>query len=160
MNVLATSKYQHAWILSTVVTSGVAILLAIVSTAFYFGKERGRVDRMESTINQLVKDIDGIESSLISLQQEISRTSETKEHSIELPPTEGATITARVHDAVGPPGAVVTFTNGGGWGGWSDPQYCPSNQVICGLKQRVEGPQGDGDDTAMNAIGFYCCTVL
>ena len=50
-----------------------------------------------------------------------------------------------------------TFTNAGGWGEWSDPVHCPADHYVCGLAQRVESPQGKGDDTAMNAVAFYCC---
>ena len=51
----------------------------------------------------------------------------------------------------------MTFTNAGGWGLWSDPVHCPANHYVCGLAQRVEPPQGKGDDTSMNAVAFYCC---
>ena len=50
-----------------------------------------------------------------------------------------------------------TFTNAGGWGQWSDPVHCPANYYVCGMAQRVESSQGKGDDTAMNAVAFYCC---
>ena len=49
------------------------------------------------------------------------------------------------------------FSNAGGWGDWSDPLYCPAQHYVCGLRQRVEKRQGKGDDTAMNAVEFYCC---
>ncbi len=45
------------------------------------------------------------------------------------------------------------------WGTWEAPAYCPKNQYICGIEQRVEGKQGDGDDTAMNGLRFYCCPL-
>ena len=56
------------------------------------------------------------------------------------------------------PGHEITFSNGGPWGRWSDPQFCPPGHYVCGLRQRVELPI-DGDDTAMNAVAFYCCPL-
>ena len=54
----------------------------------------------------------------------------------------------------------VWFGNAGGWGKWSPARYCSKDHYVCGLRQRVEPPQGGNygdDDTAMNAVEFYCC---
>ena len=48
------------------------------------------------------------------------------------------------------------FTNSAPWGNWSDPLYCPEGQYVYGLQQKVERPQGKGDDTGMTAVTFYC----
>ncbi|XP_052443446.1 vitelline membrane outer layer protein 1 [Carassius gibelio] len=45
-------------------------------------------------------------------------------------------------------------TNWGDWGTWSD--SC-EGKGICGLKTRIEAPQGRGDDTALNDMIMYCC---
>jgi PKD repeat protein len=48
--------------------------------------------------------------------------------------------------------------NGGpGWGAWTDWRYCPASTAICGIKTRIEPPQGGGDDTALDDVEFQCC---
>ena len=44
------------------------------------------------------------------------------------------------------------------WGNWTSPVACPAGTAICGLRTRVEGRQGSGDDTALNGVQFACCT--
>jgi len=52
------------------------------------------------------------------------------------------------------------FTNDAPWGKWSKPVFCPSGYFVCGLRQKVEPDQNRGeDDTAMNAVAFYCCLL-
>jgi len=46
--------------------------------------------------------------------------------------------------------------NGGAWGNWTRPVYCPSGSWAAGYTMRIEPQQGRGDDTALNAIALYC----
>lgn len=43
----------------------------------------------------------------------------------------------------------------GTYGSWS--ASCAANTAVCGIRTRIERPQGRGDDTALNDIQLYCC---
>jgi len=43
------------------------------------------------------------------------------------------------------------------WGSWSSAVFCPGlDNPVVGFDVREEGPQGGGDDTAINDIDLYC----
>jgi len=43
------------------------------------------------------------------------------------------------------------------WGTWNE-KHCPNDQVICGLRTRIERSRGTrGDDSALNGVEFSCC---
>jgi hypothetical protein len=42
------------------------------------------------------------------------------------------------------------------WGDWGVPQFCPYPHYAVGYNTKIEGPQGKGDDTALNAIKLIC----
>ncbi|OQV24803.1 putative Vitelline membrane outer layer protein 1-like protein [Hypsibius exemplaris] len=48
--------------------------------------------------------------------------------------------------------------DGTGWGYWTGQQKCPRGSALCGLKVQIEHPI-DGDDTALNNVAAYCCTL-
>ncbi|KAK9954915.1 hypothetical protein ABG768_014829 [Culter alburnus] len=52
---------------------------------------------------------------------------------------------------------VVLKGDGTAWGDWGDWSSACGGKGICGIKTRVEGPQGSGDDTALNDAQMYCC---
>jgi hypothetical protein len=54
-------------------------------------------------------------------------------------------------------GTVIEVSGGMPWGIWGGATYCPDNHYVCGINQKVESSQGDGDDTAVNDLQIYCC---
>jgi hypothetical protein len=47
----------------------------------------------------------------------------------------------------------VTATTQGDWG---PVESCPNEEYAVGFKLKTQQPQGDGDDTALNAIALKC----
>ena len=59
-------------------------------------------------------------------------------------------------------GDVITETPFVGVGGdevgtWSQLSGCKYNQVVCGVRAKVQPNQGSGDDTSLNRIALLCC---
>lgn len=52
----------------------------------------------------------------------------------------------------------VQASNGMNYGSWLSEATCPSNSSVCGIKVMFEGNRGSGDDTALNAVEFACCS--
>jgi hypothetical protein len=48
---------------------------------------------------------------------------------------------------------------GGIWGDWGDMSVCPPYQYAYLFSKKVEARQGNGDDTALNAIGLDCAPI-
>ena len=132
----------------------------LIAVSHYFGTQEGRTEtllnKLEEDLDESKKNVDGLQGTVGALQGELTELKKRK--SQEEPATDQSAATAIV---IREPGPAITFSNSGRWGQWSDPQYCPQGHYVCGLKQRVEPPQGGGsaDDTAMNAVAFYCCPL-
>ena len=45
----------------------------------------------------------------------------------------------------------------GSYGSWS--KSCDANTAVCGIATKIEKPQGQGDDTALNDVILYCCRL-
>ena len=56
--------------------------------------------------------------------------------------------------------ASTILSHGGHWGDWRAVRMCPAGQYVCGYRSRFESRQGDGDDTALNAVELYCCRFV
>jgi hypothetical protein len=52
--------------------------------------------------------------------------------------------------------ATTATVYAGNWGSWSAYKYCPAGSYAIGYKMRVEGRQGSGDDTGLNAVELTC----
>ena len=42
------------------------------------------------------------------------------------------------------------------WGDWGPKEHCPKGLRTIGFQLKTERPQGEGDDTALNAIALKC----
>ncbi|MDX2019358.1 MAG: RICIN domain-containing protein [Deltaproteobacteria bacterium] len=108
---------------------------AVRSNAGDFGSWR---DARSCTINNYIR------GGRIRIEGNQGSGDDTAANSVEAQCTDNQAIEA--------PGATP-------WGGWSGVTNCPAGQVVCGLEARVEGNQGDGDDTALNGLRFACCAA-
>ena len=44
----------------------------------------------------------------------------------------------------------------GYWGDWGNREFCQNDEYAVGFATKVEGDQGDEDDTAMNGLKLQC----
>lgn len=50
----------------------------------------------------------------------------------------------------------IQVNYGGYWGNWGRLEFCPAGYPAVGFSLKVEGIQGNGDDTALNSISLKC----
>jgi hypothetical protein len=43
------------------------------------------------------------------------------------------------------------------WGSLTQTRSCPIGSAVCGVRTKLEGGLGGGDDTALNGVQFRCC---
>ncbi|XP_063275722.1 vitelline membrane outer layer protein 1 homolog [Prinia subflava] len=54
---------------------------------------------------------------------------------------------------------LMEVTNGGPWGQWGDPEFCPPGSFASGFQLKVHPHQGlFGDDTGLNGVRLLCDT--
>lgn len=123
----------------------VAIVIALVGAGVYVGVLGKRTSVIDERLGQLGRSSQSTNDEVNALSQRVGAL----EAGQSTDPSSGT-------PSLPSPGGEMTFTNSGPWGRWSDPVYCPPRHHVCGLRQKVEQPI-DGDDTAMNAVSFYCC---
>ncbi|GAB0201165.1 vitelline membrane outer layer protein 1 [Grus japonensis] len=55
------------------------------------------------------------------------------------------------------PTRMISVDNGGPWGEWGDPEFCPKRSHATGFQLKVEPHRGFfGDDTALNGVRLLC----
>ncbi|KAL3881305.1 hypothetical protein ACJMK2_027758 [Sinanodonta woodiana] len=51
---------------------------------------------------------------------------------------------------------ILAVSNGGPWGSWYQPQYCPNGSYAVGYNMKIQQNQHEHDDTSLNAISLRC----
>jgi pimeloyl-ACP methyl ester carboxylesterase len=67
--------------------------------------------------------------------------------------TGGNSVSGRCSD-----GTNIQAPGGMSYGSWNNTVTCDAGSSVCGINVRFESGQGSGDDTALNAVQFACCT--
>jgi hypothetical protein len=57
------------------------------------------------------------------------------------------------------PSTETEVRTNGRWGSWGSQVLCDGGTAVCGLQTRVEAKQGSGDDTALNGLKVFCCSM-
>ena len=142
----------------------VTVFLSVIAGALFLGRLDGRITALEND-----KDFSSITERKSGVLSEIdqARTStleeiaNAEERGLDNFSTFDSRLTSLEQNLSKQrkPGSAIEPDGSGPWGNWHGAAYCPANHYVCGLQQRVEGKQGDGDDTAMNGLRFFCCPL-
>lgn len=116
----------------------IPVVLGLIAAGLYFGRLDATVSGLKDDVGKLTDDV-------------TSHIIDGEGHTDNPGPVETA--------VAGRPSERIVFDNGGRWGSWSAAKFCPDGEYVCGLQQKVEASIGRGDDTAMNAVGFFCCPL-
>ena len=130
----------------------VPLAIALVAAGFYIGDLGRRIFTLEEEVGGLRKVAMDLRTQVGSLNDQVS----AMERPVPVPVERTIPVETPTPSVGPPPGTQINFSNSAPWGSWSDPVYCPEGQYVYGLRQKVEPQQGKGDDTAMNAVAFYC----
>ena len=72
------------------------------------------------------------------------------------PRVDGDDTTANDVDLYCKKGGHISAEVNTSWGDLTPELRCPSGQAVMGIATRVEPPQGEGDDTALNGVVLFC----
>ena len=134
-------------IINALVNSIVPTVIAIAGVGFFIGSLNSKVHTNEG-------EIDTLKAKVNALRQEWKQTGAKliDPTQTEVKPSAGLSLSPA------PKKRRVDFRNGGPWGKWSEGVFCEPGEYVCGMAQKVESNQKKGDDSAMNAVAFYCCS--
>ena len=135
---------------SVLIHSIAPTIIALMAAAFFFGGLNNSVKELKGTVDTIQLEVTALDKEVNEIRKKPSRDVETQ--TSDSPVTKAKTVTGPVKKR------RVGFRNNGPWGDWSEGVFCDPGEYVCGLEQRVEPNQKKGDDSAMNAVAFYCCS--
>ena len=132
------------------------VVIALIAAGVHIGSLNRTVSNLEKEVKELEETSGKLTSQVGSLTDQVGSLTDQVSGLETREPTPARSRTQNIPAVGPPPGSQINFSNSAPWGNWSDPLYCPEGQYVYGLRQKVEPQQGKGDDTAMNAVAFYC----
>lgn len=144
----------------------VTVILAIIAGVLFLGRLDGRITALEND-----KDFSSITEQKLGVIVEVNTAGKNSLKALKEAEKKGLDNFASFDTRLKileqssakerKPGKFITLSYGksGNWGNWTGPKYCPKKHYVCGLEQRTEKKQGDGDDTGMNSLRFACCPL-
>ena len=130
--------------------SAVAVVAGLVTGALFIGGLEQRVGANEDTIKELASLPTDVYERLAEIEGDLDDRAKQA----------ATSVVARLGLPTNTSPLEKSFTVNGVWGSWSEPLMCPAKTYVCGMRPKIEPPLGGDDDTAMNAVAFYCCSLL